>query len=272
MQSTSSNVNTTTFTPNQGGKDEFSNPTYLNKPCNTEFWCKSFDNCDHKKDFEHGNNWMKLLKLPTNQSVVLVHLEPPFGINLCNQFHFGYMIEGNTKITMSFDKQTELLKKGDIFYIPRDHESVVEGESNCVALYVVDFLPESEFSNLKLCKRSIVQKLLKGPMEETRELNNMTLNNIKLTDKASMSYVTIKPGWKWSKDIKPTVNTDLCEHTHILYGLAGELIIVIKGKEHKIKAGDLAFIPCNHDAYVEGNTDFVALQMDNMASYGQAKA
>jgi quercetin dioxygenase-like cupin family protein len=232
----------------------------------TEFWGKNFDSPDETKQFEHGNNWMKFIKLPNGQKVGLGHFEPGFGINLCNQTHFGYILDGSIRVTMNLTNEAELYNKGDLFYVPPDHISEIEGDRTCLAIYLIDFYPLSEFNNLKLFKRS----LLNNPMEVRKPSNNCFLNLLKLTDKVNMSLCTLKPGWKWSKDIKPVVNTDLCQVSHIQYCLQGELIIVMNNKEFKIKQGDVYCIPAGHDAYVDGNNDAVLLDFGSLEHYAES--
>ena len=62
------------------------------------------------------------------------------------------------------------------------------------------------------------------------------------------------PGWRWSKDIKPIVGTDLCRASHQLFMVSGHLHVVMEdGAEFDVRAGDAAVIPPGHDAWVVGD-------------------
>jgi DNA-binding CsgD family transcriptional regulator len=63
-----------------------------------------------------------------------------------------------------------------------------------------------------------------------------------------------QPGWRWSKDIKPIVGTDLCRAFHQLFVVSGHLHVEMEdGAELDIGAGDAAVIPPGHDAWVVGD-------------------
>jgi len=64
----------------------------------------------------------------------------------------------------------------------------------------------------------------------------------------------MKPGWRWSNDVKPVVGTDLCRASHQLVVVSGRLHFVMEdGGELEVRAGDAAFIPPGHDAWVVGH-------------------
>ena len=64
----------------------------------------------------------------------------------------------------------------------------------------------------------------------------------------------LPPGWRWSKDIKPIVGTDLCRAFHQQFIVSGHLHVVLEdGSELDMLAGDAGFIPPGHDAWVEGD-------------------
>ena len=64
----------------------------------------------------------------------------------------------------------------------------------------------------------------------------------------------MKPGWKWSTDIKPIVGTDLCRALHHLFIVSGRLHVVMEdGAELEVCTGDAAVIPPGHDAWVVGD-------------------
>lgn len=76
---------------------------------------------------------------------------------------------------------------------------------------------------------------------------------------ASLGDTTItrevmEPGWRWSKDVKPIVRTDLCRASHQLFIVSGRLHVVMEdGAELEVRTGDAAVIPPGHDAWVVGD-------------------
>jgi len=88
--------------------------------------------------------------------------------------------------------------------------------------------------------------------------------------KLSFNIGTFKPGWKWSKDIKPIVNTDLCMHAHLGVSLTGGCMkVIFKGKESTLSNEELFFLPPGHEAYVEGNSDVTLFDFGSLLTYGK---
>ncbi len=73
---------------------------------------------------------------------------------------------------------------------------------------------------------------------------------------------TFEPGWRWSECIKPVVNTDACQLSHVGYAVSGRLTVRLQdGTEQTIRAGQSYTIPPGHDAWVEGDEPFVGLEL-----------
>jgi hypothetical protein len=82
-----------------------------------------------------------------------------------------------------------------------------------------------------------------------------------------------QPGWRWSECIKPVVKTDYCQLSHVGHAVSGSIKVRMKdGTEKVIKAGDSYTIPPGHDAWVEGNEPFVALEVMSADVYAKPKA
>ena len=82
--------------------------------------------------------------------------------------------------------------------------------------------------------------------------------------------ITLLPGWRWSKDVKPIAGTDWCEAPHFQYAISGHLHIVTSDKqEFDLRAGDVLNIPAGHDAWVVGNEPFVAIDWAGMVEYAK---
>ncbi|MBR8743028.1 nuclear transport factor 2 family protein [Nocardiopsis sp. MG754419] len=76
----------------------------------------------------------------------------------------------------------------------------------------------------------------------------------------NINRITLEPGWRWTKDMSASVGTDLCMLTHSLALLEGTLAIrTSDGTESEMYAGQVAFVPPGHDAWVVGDQTVVVL-------------
>ena len=73
---------------------------------------------------------------------------------------------------------------------------------------------------------------------------------------------TLQPGWRWSKHVKPIVNTDSCQKYHVKYIISGrQKVVMDDGTEEELGPGDFAIIPPGHDAWVVGDKPNVLLEL-----------
>jgi hypothetical protein len=80
----------------------------------------------------------------------------------------------------------------------------------------------------------------------------------------------MEPGWRWSNDVKPIAGTEQCMVLHKGYCVSGALVVQADGKETRIKAGDGYVIEPGHDAWVNGDEDYVAVDFsEQMADYAK---
>ncbi len=80
----------------------------------------------------------------------------------------------------------------------------------------------------------------------------------------------LKPGWRWSKHVKPIVNTKSCEAPHFQFHVSGTLrIIMDDGTEKECKAGDVSLVPSGHDAWVVGDEPVVVVDFQGMIDYAK---
>jgi quercetin dioxygenase-like cupin family protein len=80
-----------------------------------------------------------------------------------------------------------------------------------------------------------------------------------------------EPGWRWSECIKPVVKTDQCQVSHVGYAVSGRITVRLKdGTEKAIVAGESYTIPPGHDAWVEGDQPFVAIEVMSADRYAKS--
>jgi quercetin dioxygenase-like cupin family protein len=78
------------------------------------------------------------------------------------------------------------------------------------------------------------------------------------------------PGWRWPECIKPVVGTDSCQVSHVGYAVSGRITIRLNdGTEGTISAGQSFTIPPGHDAWVEGDEPFVAIEVMSAEQYAK---
>lgn len=104
------------------------------------------------------------------------------------------------------------------------------------------------------------QKSMDMP-DERREPSN-TVIDVSTVGAVTFTRLVGQPGWRWSKDIKPTVGTDSCQVAHTLYQISGTMKVRMDdGTELTVRPGDIANIPPGHDAWAEGNEPIVSINV-----------
>jgi hypothetical protein len=99
-------------------------------------------------------------------------------------------------------------------------------------------------TTLRVQKRSIEDPT------EVREFENGRIEIVELGDTA-FARTVFQPGWRWSENVKPIAQTELCEFHHKAYLATGSMHVrMADGTEADIVAGDVADIPPGHDAWV----------------------
>lgn len=91
---------------------------------------------------------------------------------------------------------------------------------------------------------------------EKQQVDVIEVEGIKL------QKVTAKPGWQWSKHIKPVVKTENCETHHLIYMISGILASRMEDTETiEFVPGDVADIPPGHDGWTVGDEPAVWLEI-----------
>lgn len=242
-----------------------SKPMINSNPLLSDYYCKSFDTPDEIKRMEQNEHYLgKVLHLPNGSRVCYSILQPGFSVNSCNMMHLGYVLQGKLRVTSNNNaKTTKLFVKGEIFFIPPGHSTTVEGNEAVHAIELRNFYDLQQLANLDTFQKNIL-----NDADEVRKLPSSQINMMNLTDQISFGMATFKPGWKWSKDIKPIARTDSCEHSHLLYTIAGEMKLIMPDGEKILTPGNIIFIPPGHDAEVIGNNDVIMLDFGSTKNYG----
>ena len=103
--------------------------------------------------------------------------------------------------------------------------------------------------------------------DDVRKFTNGKVELANLGD-VTIGRITLDPGWKWSNDVKPIVNTNSCQLPHTQYVISGRVRFRMDdGTEQECGPGEALYVPPGHDAWVVGNEPFVAVDFTGMKEY-----
>ena len=117
-------------------------------------------------------------------------------------------------------------------------------------------------------KLTVSRKALKKP-DETRKFRNGKLDVVKVGE-FTIGRSTLRPGWKWSKAIKPSVKTESCQSHHVGFCISGKMEGVMDdGTKWVVTEGDVIDLPPGHDAWVVGKKPVVFLDFMGASQYAK---
>jgi hypothetical protein len=105
--------------------------------------------------------------------------------------------------------------------------------------------------------------------DETRRPDKTTVELVNIAG-GQIGRYTFQPGWKWSDCIKPVVGTDSCQVEHVGYCISGKIhVSYADGTEGDIAGGEVYRIGPGHDAWVDGDEQFVSVEFQGAANYAK---
>ena len=112
----------------------------------------------------------------------------------------------------------------------------------------------------------VLTKSLKSPDETlTFEKEKIEIVNLGNT---TIARVTLEPGWRWDKHVKPRVNTKSCELPHTSLIVSGRAKTVMDdGTEVEGGPGDVAVVPPGHNTWVLGDEPCVIIDFTGVEDW-----
>ncbi|MBX3024059.1 hypothetical protein KF840_04030 [bacterium] len=90
-------------------------------------------------------------------------------------------------------------------------------------------------------------------------------------DETAIGRFLLRPGWRWSHDVAPTVHTSACENRHVGYAISGTLrVTMYDGTRLVITAGEGYEIPPGHDVEVIGDAPWESIEVASAHNFGLA--
>jgi hypothetical protein len=97
---------------------------------------------------------------------------------------------------------------------------------------------------------------------ERRDINGVR-TEITRAGEGRIRRVIYPVGFRWSKDMKPTVRTDRCMHTHVGFIVQGSIEVeYADGCRRKFTAPEAVTIEAGHDGWVAGDEPAVMIEFD----------
>ena len=113
-------------------------------------------------------------------------------------------------------------------------------------------------------KRATAVDPLLAPVKgaERRNIGHVKLEVGRAGD-ARVKRMIYPPGFRWSKDMKPAVGTDLCMHAHVGFLARGEIHIeYADGCIVEHRAPQIVAIEPGHDGWVVGKQPVILIEFD----------
>jgi hypothetical protein len=105
---------------------------------------------------------------------------------------------------------------------------------------------------------------LHGPIKgaEHREVGGVQLDVVSAGN-CRVKRLIYPVGFRWSKDMKPIVGTDMCMHAHVGFLASGEIHMEFAdGCVQEYRAPQVVSIEPGHDGWVVGNEPVVLIEFD----------
>ena len=111
-----------------------------------------------------------------------------------------------------------------------------------------------------------------GTPDATVRFPGATQEMVELGD-LTVAHSVLEPGWRWSRDVRPTVGGEWCQARHIGTVLSGAFAVEFPdGTRTELRAGDVYDIPPGHDGYTLGETPCTLIEWAGIRAFSGFRA
>ena len=97
--------------------------------------------------------------------------------------------------------------------------------------------------------------------DDKRSFEHGEISLVNLTG-FTVGRADLRPGWRWSTDVKPLAGTDSCQAAHSSYVVSGRLHVAMTGGgELELGPGDAHLVGPGHDAWFIGDEPCVLIDV-----------
>src|SRR3984893_12297112 len=111
-------------------------------------------------------------------------------------------------------------------------------------------------------------KMEKKTLSDPEEKRSFDKGQLELVTLGGVTFgrATLQPGWKWSTCVKPIVQTESCEASHLQYHVSGRIRVRMDdGSEDEFGPAKVSLLPRAHDAWFVADEQVVVLDISGMA-------
>ena len=111
-----------------------------------------------------------------------------------------------------------------------------------------------------------------GSPDATVRFPHATQETVELGD-LTVAHSVLEPGWRWSRDVRPTVGGQWCLARHIGTVLSGAFAVEFPdGTRTELRAGDVYDIPPEHDGYTLGGVPCTLIEWAGIRAFSGFRA
>jgi class 3 adenylate cyclase len=111
-----------------------------------------------------------------------------------------------------------------------------------------------------------------GNPDATVRFPHATQEMVELGD-LTVAHSVLEPGWRWSRDVRPTVGGQWCQARHIGTVLSGGFAVEFPdGSRTELRAGDVYDIPPEHDGYTLGEAPCTLIEWAGIRAFSGFRA
>lgn len=116
----------------------------------------------------------------------------------------------------------------------------------------------------------LTSKLVKKNLDSPEEIISSEKEKIEFVNLGgfNIARVTLEPGWRWEKYVKPIEKTNSCQVAHTSLILSGKARTVMDdGTVYESGPGDIGIVPPGHNSMVIGNEPCIMIDFSGIEEY-----